>query len=90
MDMKRGNHNINVVEQENIPTFPPPLAKSRLAENVVLWLMKCLSPAVSFDIFMDYYVTSFRQLIFLRVNHIRAPCVLNKNMLPKCTIIRDK
>ena len=36
--------------------------KWRLAEKVVLWLMKCLTPAVSFVIFMDNYFTSFRLL----------------------------
>ena len=52
--------------------------------------MKCLSSAVIFDIFMDKYFTSFRQLTLLRVNNIRAARVLNKNMLRKCTIIQDK
>ena len=52
--------------------------------------MKCLSSAVSFDIFMDNYFTSFRQLTLLRVHNIRAARGLNKNMLRKCTIIQDK
>ena len=30
-----------------------------LGDDVVLWLMECLTPAVSFDIFMDNYFTSF-------------------------------
>ena len=64
--------------------------KWRLGENVVLWLMKCLSSAVGFDIFMDNYFTFFRQFTLLRVNIIRAARVLNKNMLRKCTIIQDK
>ena len=56
----------------------------------MLRLMKCLYSAVIFDIFMDKYFTSFRQLTLLRVNNIRAARVLNKNMLRKCTIIQDK
>ena len=36
------------------------------------------SPAVSFNIFMDNYFTSFRLLTHLRVNNIRATRVLNK------------
>ena len=39
---------------------------------------------------MDNYFKSFRQLTLLRVNNIPATRVLNKNMLRKCTIIRDK
>ena len=52
--------------------------------------MKCLSSAVIFDIFMDNYFTSFRQLTLLPANNIRAARVLNKNMLLKCNIIQDK
>ena len=62
----------------------------RLGENVVLRLMECLTPSVSFDIFMDNYFTSCRLLTHLRVNNIRATRVLNKNSLRKCTIIGDK
>ena len=62
----------------------------RLGENVVLRLMECLTPSVSFDIFMDNYFTSFRLLTHLGVNNIRATRVLNKNRLRKCTIIGDK
>ena len=64
--------------------------KWRLGENVVLRLMECLTQTVSFDIFMDNYFTSFRQLTHLRVNNIRATPVLNKNRLSKCAIIGDK
>ena len=64
--------------------------KWRLGENVVLRLMECLTQTVSFDIFMDNYFTSFRQLTHLQVNNIRAAPVLNKNRLSKCTIIGDK
>ena len=87
--MKWGNRDNNVAEWAKIPMVPPLLAKWRLGENVVLELMKCLSPAVSFDIFMDNYFTSFHQLTLLRVNNIRATRVLNRNMLRKSTIIRD-
>ena len=49
-----------------------------------------LSPAVSSDIFMNNYFTSFPQLTLVRVNNIRATRVLNKNILRKCTVIGDK
>ena len=65
-------------------------AKRGLGENVVLRLIECLSPTVSFDIFMDNYFMSFRLLTHLGVNNIQATGVLNKNRLPKCTIIGDK
>ena len=61
-----------------------------LVENIVLQLVECLTPTVSFDIFMDNYFTSFRLLSHLGVNNIRATDVLNKNMLRKCTIIGEK
>ena len=47
-------------------------SKLGLAENVVLRLMECLTPTVSFYIFMDNYFTSFRLLTHLGVNNIRA------------------
>ena len=52
--------------------------------------MECLNPSVNFDILMDNYFTSFRMLAHLGVSNIGATRVLNKNRLPKCTIIRDK
>ena len=61
-----------------------------LGENIVLQLMECLPPTVSFDIFMDNYFTSFRLLTHLGVNNIRATRVLNKIRLRKCTITGDK
>ena len=64
--------------------------KWRLGENVVLQLMICLTPTVSFDIFMDTYFTSFRLLTHLGVNNIRATRVLIKNRLSKSTIAEDK
>ena len=64
--------------------------KRRLGENVVLRLMECLTPSVSFDIFMDNYFTSFRLLTLLGINNIRSTCLLNKNRLHKCTIIGVK
>ena len=54
-----------------------------LGENIVLRLMEYLTPVFSFDIFMDYYFTSFRLLIHLGVNNILATGVLNKNRLHK-------
>ena len=64
--------------------------KWRLGENVVLQLMICLAPTVSFDIFMDTYFTSFRLLTHLGVNNIRATRVLIKNRLSKSTTAEDK
>ena len=64
--------------------------KWRLGENVVLQLMKCLTSSVSFDTFMKNYFLTFRLLILLRVNNIRATRVLNKNRLRKCTVIGEK
>ena len=55
--------------------------------------MECLTPTVSFDLFMDNYLTSFRLFVLLthlRVNNIRARGVFNKNSLRKYTIISDK
>ena len=54
-------------------------AKWGLGESVVLQLMLCLTPIVSFDIFMDNYFTSFRLLTLLGVNNIQATHVPNKN-----------
>ena len=48
-----------------------------LGENVVLRLMECLTPTVSY-IFMNNYFASFRLLIHLGVNNIQATSVLNK------------
>ena len=67
-----------------------PSAIWRLGENVVLRLIECLTPSVSFDIFMDNYFTSFRLLTHFGVNNIRATRVLNENRLRKCTIIGEK
>ena len=39
---------------------------------------------------MDNYFTFFRLLIHLGVNNIWVTRVLNKNRLPKCTIIGEK
>ena len=39
---------------------------------------------------MDNYFTFFRQLTLLRVDNIQVTRVLSKNMLRKCTIIRDQ
>ena len=61
-----------------------------LGENVVLQLMECLTPTVSFDIFMNNYLTTFRLLTHLGDSNIQATGVLNKNSLLKCTAIGDK
>ena len=52
--------------------------------------MECLNPTFSFDIFMDYYFTSFRLLIHLGVNKILVTGGVNKNRLYKRTIIGNK
>ena len=49
--------------------------------------MECLTPTVSFDIFMDSY---FRLFTHFGVNYIRATRVFNENRLRKCTIIWGK
>ena len=46
--------------------------KWRLGGNVVLRLVECLTPSVSFDIFIENYFTSFRLLTHLGVSNIRA------------------
>ena len=61
-----------------------------IGENVALQLMECLTLSVKFEIFMDYYFTSFGLLTHLLVNKIRATRVLNKNRLRKYTIIGNK
>ena len=61
-----------------------------LGENVALWLMECLTPSDSFDIFIDKYFTSFRLLAHLGINSIRATRVLNKNRLRKNIITGEK
>ena len=53
-----------------------------------------LIPAVSFDMIIDNYFTSFRLLTHLTfeltIFGIRVTGVLNKNRLRKCTSIGDK
>ena len=56
-----------------------------LGESVVLWVKECLTPTVSFDIFMDNYFRYFCMLTLLGVNKIQATCVVNKSSLRKCT-----
>ena len=51
--------------------------KLGLGENVAQWLMECLTPAFSLDIFMDNYFTFDRH-------------VCSKERLRKCTITEDK
>ena len=62
----------------------------RLGENIVLKLMKCLTPIVSFDIFMDNYLTSFVCLPTFELTTFKQHVCSTKNMLHKCTIIEDK
>ena len=64
--------------------------KWRLGGRVVLQLMECLTPTVSFDIITDNYFTYSRPLAFLGVNKIRATCMFNKSSLFICAIIGDK
>ena len=63
--------------------------KWRLEENVVLQLMECVTPSVTFDIFMHNHFTSFLLPTHAGVNNIRATSLLNKIGLSKCTIIGD-
>ena len=42
-----------------------------LEDNVVLWLMGCLTPNISFDLFMDNYFTSFRLFVCLSTLELR-------------------
>ena len=65
LDIKWENRDIYVVEWTN-KVFPS--IKWGLGENVVVRLMECLTPTVSFDIFMGNYFTSFRLLTHLGVN----------------------
>ena len=65
-------------------------AKWKLGENIVLWLMDCLSPVFSFDMFMDNYFRSFCLLTYIGFNNIRATGMFSKNRLRKCTITGDK
>ena len=64
--------------------------KWRLGENIVLRLMVCLTPTISFDTFMDNYFISFRLLTHLGANNIKATRMLNKNRLHECTINWNK
>ena len=52
--------------------------------------MECLTPIVSFDIFMGNYFTFFRLLTYIGINDIRVTGVLSKNRLRKYTIIGDQ
>ena len=63
--------------------------KQRLGENVVLRLIKCLTPNICFGIFMDNNFTSFSLFTHLRVTLKQQKCS-TKNRSRKCTIIRDK
>ena len=65
-------------------------SKCELGESVALRLMECLSPIVSYYIFMNNYFTSFCLLTHLEVSNIRVTVVLNKNRLHKSTIIAGK
>ena len=67
----------------------PSLIKQRLGENVVLRLIKCLTPNICFGIFMDNNFTSFSLLTHLRVIFKQWKCS-TKNRSRKCTIIGDK
>ena len=50
-------------------------------------LMECLTPTISFDMFMDNYFRYFRLLTLLGANKIWATCVFKKSSLRKSTII---
>ena len=71
-----------------------------LGYNVVLRLMQCLTPTVSFDLFMDswiyflfIYFTSFCLFVCLptfELTTFEQEAVFNKNRLRKYTITGDK
>ena len=61
-----------------------------LGENVILWLMECLTLTFSFDIFMKNFFTSFRLLPTLELTTFEQQGALKKNRLRKCTITGDK
>ena len=68
LDMKWENRDIvcRMVKDSKVSSS----TKWRLRENIVLRLMECVTPSVSFDIFMDNYFTFFRLLTHLEVNNI--------------------
>ena len=59
--------------------------KWELGENVVLWLMECLTATFSFDIFTDNYFTSF-----LELTTVEQQVCSTKNRLRKCNIVGNK
>ena len=65
--MKWQNHDINVVFRIIKHSKVFSATKWKLEEKVVLQLMECLTPTVSFDVFMDNYFISFRLLSHLGV-----------------------
>ena len=70
-------------------------ATQGLGHNIVLGLMKCLTPTLSFYLFMDNYFTYFCLFVclpitHLAVNNIRANGLFNTKRLHKYTIIGDK
>ena len=77
-DMKWENRGINVCRMGKHSKVSHSTIR-RLGENVVLRLMECLTPSVSFDIFVDNYFTSFRLLTHLGVSNIQATRVLTLN-----------
>ena len=64
--------------------------KLGLGENVVLWLMECLTLTFIFHIFEDNYFKYFRLRTLFEVNNILATGVLSKDRLRMCTLIRGK
>ena len=71
----------------------PSSATQGLGHNIVLGLMKCLTPTLSFYLFMDNYFTSFCLFVCLPITHlnnIQAKGTFNKNRLCKYTIIGDR
>ena len=65
--------------------------KWALGDNVVLRLIECLTPTVSFDsVWLFYIFLSFCLFTRLGVNNIQVRGVFNKNRLRKYTTIGDK
>ena len=52
--------------------------------------MECLTPTVTFDIFMGNDFRSFCLLTYIGINNIQVTGVLNKNKLHKDSIIGEQ
>ena len=67
--MQFGSDHIKVQRKKN---RLPLLLNGDQEKTLYYWLVECLTPTASFDIFMDNYFTSFRLLTRIGVSSIRA------------------